>query len=656
MRGSDFRICLLFAFLTFAAVANLADAVFWFQTGAFGTNKAEFNNGASVSIQTVWQNVSDGSMGFWVGETLSNGAFIQVGYQIVNQTGDYPAYCDRSGCNGTTFLTAGAPTWFWEYFPVNDQGSTFYGGIGSDASVGVNGTFNTYSFRSNGNVWTAYFNDQLIGSVDLGTPQSGVNPPTAIGELAATSENDQQMQKVMFRNLQFYSDHGLSTVPTAYSMISYGKGSDTWLRNPYGVSEVDSLVNNFAVGSGLSQQNRSTLWDIGYSLRIVSPYGNLSGVSNYSAYSTAVLHAPRNVSLGNGTRANFIGWRGAGQGAYTGSNINATVNMYNNMTETAVWGIQYYVGVNSTYGTYGSGWYDANSTAKLRANSMIDFGNGTRVVFAGWSDGVKTNSTTVHVSNPLVMGAFWTTQYRINATTPYGSVQGAGWYDKNSTVTLQLNETVVPVSLQTRLGFYRWSNGYTNSTISFVANASQSLSAVFRAQYLVTLEPENVFGNAIYNVEYYDIDGMNTRNNSLYLFENGSYTVNYIYYKGVKMLLNHPFVVSMPETVKFEAQLYDVQISAVSALGEPVNASLNLTFDNGTRMVSYLGGAGSINLTNVPYGHVYGYVEYFGVKKSVSLAGGAVSILFITPSLIAVTIVAIAAIVLSGRFVKSRYS
>ena len=70
MRGSKFRACLLFALLAFATAANLAGASYWFQSGAMGSNKAEFNKGAGVSIQTVWQNVSDGSFGFWVGESL----------------------------------------------------------------------------------------------------------------------------------------------------------------------------------------------------------------------------------------------------------------------------------------------------------------------------------------------------------------------------------------------------------------------------------------------------------------------------------------------------------------------------------------------------------------------------------------------------------
>jgi len=69
------------------------------------------------------------------------------------------------------------------------------------------------------------------------------------------------------------------------------------------------------------------------------------------AYSTASLHAPLTVNLSNGTRAYFAGWVGKGQSSYTGRNIDAIVDMNGNITETAVWNVQYYVGVNSVYNT-----------------------------------------------------------------------------------------------------------------------------------------------------------------------------------------------------------------------------------------------------------------------------------------------------------------
>jgi len=110
-----------FALLTIVIVAFLAGNVFaqyWFQFGARSGNSASFNNGARVEIQTITpQNLTSGSLGFWVGEILSNGAFIQVGYLIENATGNYPAICTESGCTNYEEIKAGDAEWFYEYFP-----------------------------------------------------------------------------------------------------------------------------------------------------------------------------------------------------------------------------------------------------------------------------------------------------------------------------------------------------------------------------------------------------------------------------------------------------------------------------------------------------------------------------------------------------------
>ena len=68
------------------AAAGTASAGYWFQTGARAASSSGFNNGAGVSIETVGQHPASGSFGAWVGETLGNGAFIQIGYIVENQS------------------------------------------------------------------------------------------------------------------------------------------------------------------------------------------------------------------------------------------------------------------------------------------------------------------------------------------------------------------------------------------------------------------------------------------------------------------------------------------------------------------------------------------------------------------------------------------
>ena len=74
-----------------------------------------------------------------------------------------------------------------------------------------------------------------------------------------------------------------------------------------------------------------------------------------------------------------------------------------NITETAVWTLQYYVNATTNFGNVsGSGWYSRNSTATLRVNSAnVSTGTGKREVFQGWSTGGKTLVYTSISPSPL---------------------------------------------------------------------------------------------------------------------------------------------------------------------------------------------------------------------------------------------------------------
>ncbi|MGI0134032.1 MAG: hypothetical protein ACREBW_03630, partial [Candidatus Micrarchaeaceae archaeon] len=341
MRGYKFGLLAACALVCMTLVGS-ASAQYWFQSGVRGSNDAAQNTGAGISMQTVYQPAVNGSLGYWIGEDLSNGAFLQVGYEITNSSGYYPSECNVQGCDGNVYLTAGNPTWFWEYFPSGYVGSSFLGGIGPDSSAGTNNSFHTYSFRSNGgSVWSFYFDNTTLGSVDLGALTSGPNPPSAFGEYAETNTNGYQMQAVAFKNMTFYQNGKSYLVPQGFSYIGYGKGSEEGLPNLYGVQETGNRTDYFQVGSGLSLASQTTLWTLGYSLHIGSQYGNLTGGGNYKAYSKVDIFAPSHVNVSNGTREAFVGWRGSGSGSYTGNATMASVQMYGNVTETAVWQKQY---------------------------------------------------------------------------------------------------------------------------------------------------------------------------------------------------------------------------------------------------------------------------------------------------------------------------
>lgn len=616
--------CATFGLATLFLLANLVAAQYWFQTGVRGSNDAGFNNGAGVSIQTVYQNATNGSLGFWVGEDLSNGAFIQAGYEITNSTGYYSSSCGNN--TRSVYLQAGTPTWFWEYFPENYNNSSFCGGIGPNGSAGKNSSFNTYSFKSTGNIWSAYFNGDQIGSVNLGTGNSGANPPSAFAEYAQTNSNRWKIETVQFKNLVFYMGNSTRQVPEGFSAVSYGKGSLTALPNPYGVQEVGNFVNYFEVGSAIpTTQKVNILWKFGYSLLINSTYGNATGGGNYIAYSVVPLSVPADMNISNGIREQFISWIGTGSGSYTGNSPQASITLNQNVTETAIWKKQYYLSLTTQYGNVtGTGWYNANSSVPIIVKSdTVNTGTGSRVIFQGWSSGSVTNRTLIDMDQPRAISAVWKNQYYITVVTQYGNVTGSGWYDSGSVANLSVTNTLVPVNATSRYGLYGWSNGATGKTIDFVVNAPQTVSTVFRKEYLVTLVPQDSYGRNITNVSFYNVSS-NRINSSgqLFVFEGKTYVIEYIYFKGVPVVTNYNFSATEPEEIKFKTPIYNIAINTQSVFGTPINASLNITFRNNTNVVTHSGRSGIETFNDVPYGYAAGYAEYFGIRESVNAVNG----------------------------------
>lgn len=658
MRG--YRLGLLACSIAiFMALMGSASAQYWFQSGVRGSNNAAQNDGAGITIQTVDQQATNGSLGFWVGEDLSNGAFLQAGYEIPNASGYYPSACNLQGCSGDTYLTEGRPTWFWEYFPGDGQGSdSFLGGIGPDGSAGINGSFHTYSFESTGsNTWTFYFDNSSIGSIQLGALASGPNPPTAFGEYAQTNTNEYPMRPVTFKNMTFYMGSKQLLVPQGYSYIGYGKGSEEQLQNTYGVQEVGDRANYFQVGSGLSLASQSTLWSFGYSLNIASAYGNLTGAGNYNAYAMAGVAAPDYVNVSSGVREKFVGWRGSGDGSYTGNMTDADVQLFGNITETAVWQRQYYVNAGASYGAVsGSGWYNSGATARLSVNSTdVPTALGTRVAFAGWSTGTNATSIAIPVNGPVIVSTLWHTQYLVNATTEYGQVNGIGWYNANSTATISLTKTEVSTGPDTQLGFLNWSNGTKSSTLTFRVTGPLFLSALYAEQYRVTFAPENAYGQQLNGVNYYNVSSR-MLNSSAFLFANRTYNIEYISYKGVNLSTNYIFSLTSPGTVAFKVPVYNITIKAASAFGTPLNAYLNVTFKNGTRVTGMMGKNGTASYYNVPYGYVSGSARYFGFTESISLSNGSdANLVFFTPSLLYVIIIGIAIVAAVGALAEREY-
>jgi hypothetical protein len=601
------------------------------------------NSGAAASIQTVVpQLISDGSAAFWVGEDLANGAFIQIGYLVENQSGDYPSLCTQSGCSGYEHLTAGDAEWFYEYFPSSSV-DAFLGGIGPDGSAGGNGAFNNYSFHSEGDNWYFEVNGKVVGNATLGTGLSGQNTPIAFGEIANTTTAAQEVNPVVFKNLMFYINDEFLPVSQGYSYLGYGVGSSSSIANPYGVQEVKNRVNNFLAGSGLPQPaNGAQLWTFGYMLSIVSGYGNVSNSTEYTAYSRASIDAPMFMYVGRGSRGVFLKWMGTGLGSYTGTSNSSTVLMDSNITETMLWQPQYLLDVSSAYGNVsGSGWYNANSLVQYSVRANVIYSNSTfRLLFSGWNDGQDNTTSSVLLVSPVNISAQWRQQYLVNATSNYGNVIGSGWHDRGTDVQLILTEPVVNVSGTEKISFYSWSNGSKSSTLNVNVARPIVLHASYRPQYLVTLKGIDINGNQV--AAYGFSIGNTTFNNSAFLYSGVRYTVDSAYYKGYKMQLSSSIMSNSSTSLLIRLPLYPVAVHATDIFGMPVNASVTLQLSNGTEVHGYTGSNGTFVVQDVPLGSAVGSALFSGINESLAASRGTVlHIIYISDLDIAVFVIVI---------------
>ena len=627
-----YRFFILFILFVSSLSFGLNFAGYWFQFGVRGGDRTISNQGTSVNIQTITNQILNSvSSGYWVGETLSNGAFIQIGYLSENQSGVYPSFCTMSGCGGYENLTAGNDEWFYEYFPPSFS-SSFLGKIGPDGSAGKNGTINNYGFYYNGTTWNFLFNGKNIGNVTLGSNSSGQNIPIAFGELANASNSDTVLKDVVFNNLKFYKNGNFLTVPSGYSFIGYGQGSSTVLKNPYGVEEVGNKINYFSLGSGIPQYpNNTRLWTLGYTLSINSTYGNVSGDIGYVAYANAKINVPSMVNINNGTRAIFIKWVGSGLGSYTGVSNYSNIYLNENITETAVWQKQYYLNVFSQYGnTTGSGWYDANSTINYSINSNIIYQNkSSRFIFNGWNNGAKQLYGKILLNSSILLSPIWEQQYYITINSQFGNVSGSGWYFKNSTAVISMKEPIINVTPYEKIAFYSWNNGAKSQNLSLKVLNPLSIMPIYKNQFLTYFEGANQNGIPIF-INNITINGNKTKN-TLFLYSGLNYTINNVYYDGTTIPLNKNINITSNSTVLLTLPLYNLSIKTTDLFAAPVNALVILTFYNGTTISEYTGNLGSIKLQNVPFGMATGTASYGSITTSINaLDGNQNTLLFVS--------------------------
>jgi len=246
-----------------------------------------------------------------------------------------------------------------------------------------------------------------------------------------------------------------------------------------------------------------------YFLTVSSPYGTAGGQGWYDSGATA--YATLDVGLvddGNGARHVFTNWSGDASGTNYAQSNPITMNGPKNAA--ADWKTQYYLAVNSVYGTpSGMGWYDSGKVAYASVTPLIVAeSSGVQYVFTQWSgdaSGAGSTSNGIVMNGPRTATANWNTQYYLTVTSTYGTTGGAGWYDNGTSAYASVSTGFVSGEAGARHAFAGWSGDASGSDLTSNAitmNAPKTAKADWKVQYYLTMVTN--FGTVTPGSGWYD--------------------------------------------------------------------------------------------------------------------------------------------------------
>ena len=146
------------------------------------------------------------------------------------------------------------------------------------------------------------------------------------------------------------------------------------------------------------------------------------GAGWYNSGDTAALqNSGQTIGGDGGSRLAFQCWSVDGQSTQTAPTLMVTMDAPH--TVTTLYNQQYYLNVQTDQGSaYGSGWYDAGSTAQVYVSTPVSTTYGVSIVFNGWQGDLQSNSQTASVlmTKPMNVIATW----RSDPTVLYLTVAG----------------------------------------------------------------------------------------------------------------------------------------------------------------------------------------------------------------------------------------
>ena len=325
-----------------------------FKVGAWGDDASRDNFGVGVRIETdTYESAQNSFNYFWVGDDLSNGAFIQFGYAM-----EPGVHCLRGEVLGGT-LTCSGPSeaiansdarWEWQYWPDLLK-TDFYFGIGPPESAGPNDTFHEYAIVANSqNTWSFLFENETVAQTTFPVSPS-IDPVLIVAEGSAWNSS-QQLGPARFDALSYYDGSQWRMVDSLVS-TSYCGISVACVANEYGATAIGS--NSLIIGSGIPRSPDGTLlWTSQEESVYVQVHPGVqffvTSVSDTQQYSDgAKVELPKGmfayVSIPDtdtstpgvlgwlGARDHFQGW----EGSVVSSNLTVKVLVESNESITAAW-------------------------------------------------------------------------------------------------------------------------------------------------------------------------------------------------------------------------------------------------------------------------------------------------------------------------------
>ena len=292
----------------------------------------------------------------------------------------------------------------------------------------------------------------------------------------------------------------------AYEFVGWTVDGQWVDGNPYTVlADKDHIVTAMYSFHPVKKQTSTPTTLDKYELTIISPFGKTLGGGTYVDGTTVDFNVSEQFvddEIYDGIRYAFSGWTGGN----TPSLMSNVIKMNQTETISAKWDKQYRLDiVDSTDKTsiLKSSWHDEDSVAPLiTSNVAPNFDDKIKRTINSW---VSTGVNYAEIKEPtksitsLVMDEHykvsidWKNQFYIDVSSPYGTVDGGGWYDEGDVVVASINPQTYDLGIAgTRLIFNGWIGDEISSgmNIQVPLDGPKTLEGTWKKQYLLTVNSD----------------------------------------------------------------------------------------------------------------------------------------------------------------------